>query len=135
MGLALAALVVPAAGLRGAEDKVDGDLKAIQGKWSSKTENGNKVTFTIEGKTLKVVAPSRTYEIVMTLDPEAKPFKTLDLEIKDAPEDAKGKTSKAIYKIEGEKFIFCMSPEGERPTKFETEGYEKIVMTLTRDKD
>jgi uncharacterized protein (TIGR03067 family) len=135
MGLALAALIVPAASLRGADDKIDGDLKAIQGKWSAKMENGNKVTFTIEDRKLKMVAPSRTYEFTMTLDPEAKPNKTLDLLIVEAPEDAKGKTSKAIYKLEGDQFTFCFAPEGDRPTKFETEGYEKIVMTLTKDKD
>ena len=135
MGLALAALVVPAAGLRGADDKIEGDLKAIQGKWTATTENGNKVTYTVEGKKLKVVAPSRTYEMALTLDPEAKPFKTLDLKIVESPDDAKGKTSLAIYKVEDGKFIFCFSPEGDRPTKFEMEGYEKILVTLTRDKD
>jgi uncharacterized protein (TIGR03067 family) len=135
MGLSLAALIVPAASLRAADEKIDGDLKAIQGKWSMKTENGNKVTYTVEGKKLKVVAPSRTYEITMTLDPEAKPFKTLDLKIDEAPDDAKGMTSPAIYKLEDEKFIFCFSPTGQRPTKFEMEGYEKILVTLTKDKD
>jgi uncharacterized protein (TIGR03067 family) len=135
LGLALAALIVPAASLRGADDKIDGDLKAIQGKWSMTTENGNKVTYTVEGKKLKVVAPSRTYEIAMTLDPEAKPEKTLDLKIIESPDDAKGMTSPAIYKLDGEKFIFCFSPTGQRPTKFEMEGYEKILVTLTKDKD
>jgi uncharacterized protein (TIGR03067 family) len=135
MGMALAALIVSSASLRGADDKLDGDLKAIQGKWSAKLENGNKVTYTVEGKKLKVVAPSRTYEMSITLDPEAKPEKTLDLLIIGSPDDAKGKTSKAIYKLDGEKFIFCFSPEGDRPTKFEMEGYEKILVTLTKDKD
>ena len=37
--------------------------------------------------------------------------------------------------FDGEKFVFCFAPQGDRPTKFETEGYEKIVVTLTREKD
>lgn len=135
MGFALAALIVPAANLRGADDKVDGDLKAIQGKWSMKAEDGHKVTYTVSGKSLKVVAPSRTYQITLKLDPEAKPEKTIDFQIDEAPDDAKGKASRGIYKLEGEKFVFCFAPQGDRPAKYEMEGYEKILVTLTRDKD
>ncbi|WP_435007347.1 TIGR03067 domain-containing protein [Tundrisphaera lichenicola] len=135
LGVALAALIVPAATLRGAEDKIDGDLKAIQGKWSMNSENGDKITYTVEGKKLKVVAPSRTYEMTLKLDAEAKPNKTIDFKIEEGPEDAKGQTSLGIYKLDGEKFVFCFAPQGERPSKFETEGYEKIVVTLSKDKD
>ena len=137
IALALAALIVaPALPRAFADDeKVDGDLKKMQGKWSTKAGNGDKVTYTIDGKRLKVVAPSRTYEIVLTLVEDAKPEKTIDFKIIEAPEDAKGQTSKGIYKFDGEKFVFCFAPQGDRPAKYEMEGYEKILVTLTKDKD
>ncbi len=137
INLALAALIFPIAALHAADDKekVEGDLKKLQGKWSTASNDGGKIAYTFDGKKLKVVAPSRTYEMVVTLDAEAKPEKTIDFKIVEAPDDSKGKTSKGIYKFEGEKFVFCFSPEGDRPTKYEMEGYEKIVSTLTKDKN
>ncbi len=135
-GFALAALLLPVAGLRADDDKVDGDLKKLQGQWTSTAVDGHKVTYTVKGKMLKVVAPSRTYQITLALEPEAKPEKTVDFRIDEAPDDAKGKTSKGIYKFDGDdKFVFCFSPEGDRPAKYEMEGYEKIVTTLVRSKD
>ncbi len=136
MGLALIALIVPFSGLNAAEDKIEGDLKKVQGKWSTPSANGEgKVTYTINGKKLKLVAPSRTYEMELTLDEAAKPEKTIDFKIVEGPDDAKGNTSKGIYKFDGEKFVFCFAPQGDRPTKFEMEGYEKIIVTLTREKE
>jgi uncharacterized protein (TIGR03067 family) len=135
MALALTALIVPAASLRAADEKLEGDLKKIQGKWSTTAGNGEKVTYTIDGKKLKLVAPTRTYEMTLTLDAAAKPEKTIDFKIVAGPDDAKGNTSKGIYKFDGEKFVFCFAPQGDRPTKFEMEGYEKILVTLTREKE
>jgi uncharacterized protein (TIGR03067 family) len=140
MAVALAALIVPMAHLHAADDKdkekdkVEGDLKKIQGKWSVAAGDGGKVTYTVDGKKLKVVAPSRTYEMTLTLDPDAKPQKTIDFKIVEGPDDAKGNTSKGIYKFDGEKFVFCFAPQGDRPTKFEMEGYEKILVSLSREK-
>ncbi len=136
VGLAFVALLLPATPRpAGAEDKVEGDLKKIQGKWSAPAGDGGKVTYTVKGDKLKVVAPSRSYEITLKLDPEAKPDRTIDFQIDEAPDDSKGKTSKGIYKFDGDKFVFCFAPQGDRPTKYETEGYEKIVVTLTPEKD
>lgn len=133
LGLALVFLIVPFASLRAADEKVEGDLKKIQGKWTAPGSHGDeKVTYTITGKKLKLVAPSRTYEMELTLDAEAKPAKTIDFKIVEGPDDSKGNTSKGIYKFDGEKFVFCFAPQGDRPTKFEMEGYEKIVVTLTK---
>jgi uncharacterized protein (TIGR03067 family) len=132
----LAALLVPFAALRAADDKAEGDLKKLAGKWTAPSANGDdKISYTFDGKKLKVVAPSRTYEMVVTLDPEAKPEKSIDFKIVEGPDDAKGNTSKGIYKFDGEKFVFCFAPMGDRPTKFEMEGYEKILTTLTKVKD
>jgi uncharacterized protein (TIGR03067 family) len=135
MGLAVAAWLVAGASVRGVEDKSEGDLKKLEGKWTADAADGGKVTYTFKGNKLKVEAPSRTYEMTVKLDATAKPDKTIDLQIDEAPEDAKGKTSKGIYKFDGnDKFILCFRPEGDRPTKYEQIGYEQIVTELTRVK-
>ncbi len=65
--------------------------------------------------------------MTVKIDPTAKPEKTIDFHIDDGPDDAKGKTSKGIYKLEDDNntFVFCMRPEGDRPDKYEQVGFEK----------
>jgi len=135
--LAFAALAgLSAAGLADDKPAITGDLKKIQGKWTAPAQEGGKVTYLFDGKTLAVVAPSRSYVMTVTLDPDAKPEKTIDFKITEGPDDSKGQTSKGIYKLEGDDaFTFCFSPTGDRPAKYEQEGYEKIVTKLTRAKD
>ncbi len=117
------------------EDKDGGDLKKLEGKWEADSGQGGKVTYSFKGNKLKVEAPSRTYEMTVTLDATAKPEKTIDFKIDEAPDDAKGKTSKGIYKFDGgDKFVFCFRPEGDRPEKYEQVGYEQIVTELKRVK-
>jgi uncharacterized protein (TIGR03067 family) len=133
IGLAVAAVLVVGASLRGAEDKDGGDLKKLEGKWTAASGDGGKVTYTFKGKKVKIEAPSREYEMTVTLDATAKPEKTIDFKIDEGPDDAKGKTCKGIYKFGGnDKFIFCFRPEGDRPDKYEQNGYEQILTELTR---
>jgi uncharacterized protein (TIGR03067 family) len=140
ISLAVAAVLVAGASARGAEDskekaKDGGDLKKLEGKWTAPSGQGDKVTYTFKKDKVKIEAPSRTYEMTITLDASAKPDKTIDFKIDEGPDDAKGKTSKGIYKFDGDdKFIFCFCPEGDRPTKYEQVGYEQIVTELTRVK-
>ncbi len=135
-GLTLAALLTIGAGLRAADDKAAGDLKKLEGTWTTPASDGGKATYTFKGDKLKVVAPSRTYEITVAIDPAAKPHKTIDFKIDEAPDDAKGKTSRGIYKFDGDdKLIWCFRPEGdERPTEYEMVGFEQILGELTREK-
>jgi uncharacterized protein (TIGR03067 family) len=136
MGLVLAASLMTGTALRGEDEKLEGDLKLLQGKWTAPAGDGGKVTYTFKGKKLSIEAPSRSYEITITLDEKAKPEKTIDFQIDQAPDDAKGNTSKGIYKFDGkDKFIFCFAPMGDRPTKYEMVGYEQILTELTRVKD
>jgi uncharacterized protein (TIGR03067 family) len=122
--------------LRADDAKVEGDLKKLQGKWTAPAGDGGKVAYTFKGKTLKVEAPTRTYEMTVTLDEAVKPEKTIDFKIDEAPEDAKGKTCKGIYKLDGDdKMTFCFRPEGDRPTKYEMVGFEQIIVELTRAKE
>jgi uncharacterized protein (TIGR03067 family) len=115
--------------------KDGGDLKKLEGKWTAESAAGGKTTYTVKGDRLKIEAPTRSYEMTLTLDEKAKPEKAIDFKIVEAPEDARGKTCKGIYKFDGDdKFIFCFRPEGDRPDKYEQIGYEQIVTELKRAK-
>ena len=120
------------------DPKSSADLKALQGSWTGTTPGGNDIVLTFKDDKLTVKSPSRTYQITVTLDDQAKPDKTIDMHIDEAPEDAKDKTSKGIYKFDGndkDKLRICFSPEGERPTKFETVENEQYLVELKRKKD
>ncbi len=99
-----------------------------------KNEAGAEISYKFKGDKLEVTAPSRSCKMTVKIDPAAKPEKTIDFHIDEGLEDAKGKTSKGIYKFEDDNatFIFCMRPVGERPEKFEQIGYEQIVSKLKR---
>jgi len=136
MTLAVALSLGTLAIARPADDTTGDDLKKIEGKWTAPAGNGGKVTYSFKGKTLKIDAPSRSYEMTITLDATAKPEKSIDFKIDDAPDDAKGKMSKGIYKFDGnDKLIFCFRGEGDRPTKYEMVGFEQILVELTRVKE
>ena len=136
-GLVTAALLTAWVSAVSAEEKDGGDLKKLEGKWSTPSgEEGKNVTYTFKGNKLKIEAPTRTYEMTVTLDATAKPEKTIDFKIDEAPDDAKGQTSKGIYKFDGsDKFTFCMRPMGERPDKYEQIGFEQILSELKRVKE
>lgn len=135
MGLVFAGLLASTSAVRADEEAVKKDLKKLEGEWTIKSEGGSEISYKFKGDKLEVTAPSRSYKMTVKIDPEAKPERTLDFHIDEGPDDAKGKTSKAIYKFEGDDtFIFCMRPEGERPDKYEQIGFEQIVSTLKRKK-
>ena len=120
---------------RGDDVPIEGDLKTIQGEWTVPSGGGGDVVYTFKGKTLSIVAPTREYKMTVKLDPKAKPDKSIDFQIDEGPEDAKGKTSKGIYQVEGEDTLtLCFSGEGDRPTKFEQIGFEQILTKLKRKK-
>jgi uncharacterized protein (TIGR03067 family) len=135
IGLMLAGVLMASSTVRADEAAVEKDLKKLEGEWTIKNENGGEVTYKFKGDKLEVEAPSRSYKMTVKIDPTAKPERTLDFHIDEGPDDAKGKTSKAIYKFDGDDtLIFCMRPEGERPAKYEQVGYEQIVSTPKRKK-
>jgi uncharacterized protein (TIGR03067 family) len=134
IGLVVIGLVAVAGGLR-AEDTVEGDLAKLKGTWTNTSPEGAVTTYTFNGKTLDLKGSTRTYKMTLILDTKAKPDKTINFQIDEGPDDAKGKTSKGIYKFDGEdKFIVCFRPEGDRPSKYEQVGFEQFVMELKRKK-
>jgi uncharacterized protein (TIGR03067 family) len=135
IAIALTALMISGGSALAADEKADADLKKLEGKWTAPGAQGGITTYTFKANKLKIEAPSRSYEITVKLDAAAKPDKTIDFVIDEAPDDAKGKTSKGIYKFDGDdKFVFCFSGEGDRPSKYEQVGFEQIVIKLERAK-
>ncbi|HZN68156.1 MAG TPA: TIGR03067 domain-containing protein [Tepidisphaeraceae bacterium] len=125
-----------AAGQDKKDSKSSGDLKKLQGVWTTPSQSGEAVVYTFKEDKLTVKAPTRTYKMTVKLDESAKPNKTIDLKVDDGPEDAKGQTSKGIYKFDGDdKFVFCFTPAAERPEKFEQVGFEQFLTELKREKE
>lgn len=83
-----------AAGQDKKDSKSSGDLKKLQGVWTTPSQSGEAVVYTFKEDKLTVKAPTRTYKMTVKLDESAKPNKTIDLKVDDGPEDAKGQTSK-----------------------------------------
>jgi uncharacterized protein (TIGR03067 family) len=109
-------------------------LKALQGTWVSANENV-ELKWTFEGETLKATVNGTDYTCKVKLDATAKPNATADFLIDEGPEDAKGKTSKAIYKLDGEKLIICVSHPGkDRPKQFESAEGEAYLFELKKEK-
>jgi uncharacterized protein (TIGR03067 family) len=133
----LAALMTLALGWAGtralAADETSADaLKSLKGTWVS--DEGIDSTWTFEGETLKATVNGLDYTCKVKVDPKAKPA-TIDLAIDDGPEDAKGKTSKCIYKLEGGKLTLCVSlPGKDRPKEFEQNEGESYVFELKKEK-
>lgn len=129
-----AALALGWAGARAlAADESPADaLKSLKGTWVS--DEGIDSTWTFEGETLKATVNGLDYTCKVKVDPKAKPA-TIDLSIDEGPEDAKGKTSKCIYKLEGGKLILCVSlPGKDRPKEFEQNEGESYVFELKKEK-
>jgi uncharacterized protein (TIGR03067 family) len=135
-GLVLAGMLVTATATRADDAAIAKDLKALEGEWTVKSGSGGEVLYKFKGDKLDIKAPSRSYKMTVKIDPAAKPEKTIDFQIDEAPDDAKGKTSKGIYKFEDDSntFVFCFRGEGDRPDKYEQIGFEQILSKLKRKK-
>ena len=95
------------------DEKSQSDLlKPFQGTWASSGE-GIDATWTFDGEKVKATVAGMDYTCKVKLDASAKPHPTIDLLIDDGPEEAKGKTSKGLYKLDGEKLTLCVSAPGE----------------------
>jgi uncharacterized protein (TIGR03067 family) len=118
----------------GDEKKVAEVLKSIKGTWASDAD-GIDSKWTFEGETLKASVNGADYTCKVKVDPDAKPHATIDLTIDEGPEDSKGKVSKAIYKLDGEKLTLCVSHPGkDRPKAFEQSPDEAYLFELKKQK-
>jgi uncharacterized protein (TIGR03067 family) len=121
--------------LRADDAKVEGDLKKMQGTWVRAGDEGPDLKWVIEGDNLKASVNGQDYTCKLKLDAKATPHPSADLAIKDGPGDSAGKTSKGIYKFEGDRLVFCVTmPGGEtRPTEFKNVEEERFVFTLKKE--
>jgi len=118
----------------GDEKKAAEVLKSIKGTWTSDAD-GIDSKWTFDGATLKASVNGADYTCKVKVDPEAKPHATIDLTIDEGPEDSKGKISKAIYKLDGEKLTLCVSlPGKDRPKAFEQSPDEAFLFELKKQK-
>ena len=133
--IALAALpTLSVSGLRADDKKAEdgGDLKALEGVWTQDAD-GHENTWTFKGTNCKRDAPTRKYDMTMTLDAKATP-KSVDFKTDKGPEDAEGKTLKAIYKLDGDKLTICLGVMEDRPKEFKQEEGSTFVFELKRKK-
>jgi uncharacterized protein (TIGR03067 family) len=126
-----------AAHTRADDEKSSADvLKTFQGTWIPADEQGGLDSkWTFEGESLKATVNGMDYTCKVKLDPKAKPHPTVDFIIEEGPEDSKGKTSKCIYKLDGEKLTLCVSTPGkDRPKEFEQVEDEAYLFELKKQK-
>jgi uncharacterized protein (TIGR03067 family) len=130
-GLYLSAGAARAFGDDKAEKEV---LKPFQGTWASEGD-GIDSKWTFEGDKVKATVNGQDYACKVKVDSDAKPFSTIDFMIEDGPEDSKGKTSKSIYKFDGEKLTICVSMPGkDRPKEFAQTEDEAYLFELKKQK-
>ncbi len=138
LGMALAAVIVTGSGVRGEDEKtaLSGDLKSLQGTWVSTAENSQESRWVFEGKKVKSTAGGRDYVCRVTLDPKATPHPTIDFLVIEGSDDSAGKTSRGIYKLEGDKLRICVTlpGEGSRPAQFKAVEEEIHLFDLKREK-
>jgi uncharacterized protein (TIGR03067 family) len=110
-------------------------LKAIQGTWVTPENSNLEAKWVFKGNKLTASVNGMDYEGNVKIDDKAKPHATLDIELTEAPEDAKGKTAKAVYKLDGDKLIVCVAHPGhDRPKDFEPQPDEVYVFELKKEK-
>jgi uncharacterized protein (TIGR03067 family) len=117
------------------DDKPQSELlKPFQGTWTTDGD-GIDAKWTFEGEIVKATVNGTDYKCKAKVDTEAKPHPTIDLQIDEGPEEAKGKTSKGIYKLDGEKLTICVSVPGkDRPKEFAQAEDEAYLFALKKQK-
>jgi uncharacterized protein (TIGR03067 family) len=116
------------------------DDKAIHGKWSA-TKDGKTISFTYDKGKFKVEIEDKLIEGTYVGDGTKTP-KHVDMTITGGTDDIAvkytGKTSKAIYQIDGDSMKLLAPEPGsdDRPTAFPQEGEQTrhMFVTLTRAK-
>jgi uncharacterized protein (TIGR03067 family) len=135
VALAGLALLVGATSQALGDDKPQSELlKPFQGTWATDGD-GLDAKWTFDGEKLKATVNGTDYSCKVKIDTEAKPNPTMDLTIEEGPEEAKGKISKAIYKLDGEKLTLCVSVPGkDRPKEFAQVEDESYLFAMKKQK-
>ena len=95
-------------------------VKAIQGTWVTSENDSLDAKWAFKGDSVEISVNGQEYSGKVKADQQAKPHATLDIAISEGPEETKGKTGKAIYKLDGEKLVITVSlPGHDRPKDFD----------------
>jgi uncharacterized protein (TIGR03067 family) len=110
-------------------------IKLIQGTWVTSENDSLDAKWVFKGDTLESTVNGMEYVGKIKLDHDAKPHSTLDIALTEGPEDTKGKTAKAIYKLDGEKLVISVSAPGhDRPKDFQPVPDEVYLFELKKQK-
>ena len=133
--LAVLACVATSSG-RADDAKVVGDLKKMQGTWSSVGGDVPEHQWVISGETVKVSFSGESYTCAISVDPKAEPQPAIDFDVKEGPAGRAGKLAKGIYKFDGDRLIVCISIPGldTRPAEFKTVDNEAYLIELKPEK-
>ena len=122
------------------DGKDKGGKNAIQGTWIA-AKGDQKMELTFEAKNFSLSFFGKKLTGTYTADPSKTP-KQLDMTVTDAGSDEdnqkfKGKTSKAIYEIEGNKLKWLAPEPGneERPTAFPKDGEKTRALFITFERE
>ena len=130
--VALALVVLgPISSLRAEEPK--GDLKTLQGEWVSKDDTGES-TWTFKDDKLTLKTPTRAYDIVIKLDSDAKPIKTIDMNVTETSPNSKGFKGRGIYKFndDNKSATICFGADEKRPTEFKADFQTSFAFELKK---
>ena len=132
--IAWALSLAPTVSLVQADEAAD-DLKKLQGKWTSTSQEPDDSIWTFTGDKLTLKAPGRSYKIVVKLDASTKPHKSIDLNSTSDSDNAKNFNGKAIYRFVGDDKVTICFGINERPTEFKPkQDFTAFVFGLTRKK-
>jgi len=130
-----------------ADDEVQKELKALQGKWKTVSmeaagkplpkEAAPEFTITVgaDGKSTGKM-PQEEFGFVMTVNPKKDP-KAIEVVHETGTE--KGKKQYGVYKLDGDKWTVCMTMPGAaetaRPKDFNTKDTSNVVFVFERVKE
>jgi uncharacterized protein (TIGR03067 family) len=137
IGLAAVAIADDAADKKDKE-QLQGTWTAVSGESEGKeSAEAKEHTMIFDGDKFTVkrgdkVMVQGTFKIDASKSP-----RTMDLTIKEGPDDLKDKTAQAIYELKGDELTWCVAHpgDGERPQKFATkEGVKQMLIKFKREK-
>ena len=135
LGLLTLAAGVPTRSAAADDSAIPPAIKAIQGTWVTSENDSLDAKWAFKGETVEVSVNGQEYTGKIKADDTAKPHSTLDIAISEGPEESKGKTGKAIYKLEGDKLVISVSTPGhDRPKDFEPVPDEVFRFELKKQK-
>ncbi len=135
LGLLTLAAVVATHSATADDSTTSAAIKAIQGTWVTSENDSLDAKWAFKGDSVEVSVNGTDYAGKIKADDKAKPHCTLDIAISAGPEESKGKTGKAIYKLDGEKLVISASTPGhDRPKDFEPVPDEVYVFELKKQK-